>query len=66
MKYKSKGKLQSKWEEPFQIKIDYLNGAYRLAKPDNELLMMPVNGNFLKKYYPRLSDKSAWDSLQSC
>jgi len=28
------------------------NGAYHLATPDGDILMMPVNGKFLKKYYP--------------
>ena len=52
MTHKTKGKFQTKWEEPFVIKIVYSNGAYRLATPDDGTLMMPVNGKFLKKYYP--------------
>jgi len=30
----------------------YLNGAYRLIKPKGDILMMPINGKFLKIYYP--------------
>jgi len=28
------------------------NGAYCLANPNDDTLMMPINGKFLKKYYP--------------
>lgn len=33
------------------------NGAYRLAKPDGEVLMASKNSKFLKKYYPK---KNPW------
>jgi len=52
MTHKTKGKLQPKWEEPFMVEIVYSNGAYRLANPDGDTLMMLINGKFLKKYYP--------------
>jgi len=52
MTHKSKGKFQPKWEGPFVIETVYSNGAYRLATPSGDILMMPVNGKFLKKYYP--------------
>jgi len=52
MTYKTKGKFQPKWEGPFEIETVYSNGAYHLATPDGDILMMPVNGKFLKKYYP--------------
>ena len=42
----------SKWEGPFIIETVYSNGAYRLMTSDGDLLMMPINGKFLKKYYP--------------
>ena len=52
MTHKIKGKFQPKWEGPFVIETVYSNGAYRLATPDGDTLMMLVNGKFLKKYYP--------------
>ena len=41
--HKTKGKFQPKWEGPFVIE---------LITPDGDTLMMPINGRFLKKYYP--------------
>ena len=52
MTHKTKGKFQSKWEEPFIVESVYSNGAYCLITPDGDTLMMPINGRFLKKYYP--------------
>jgi len=52
MMHKIKGKVQPKWEGPFIIETVYLNGAYRLITPDGDTVMMPINGRFLKKYYP--------------
>ena len=52
MMHKTKGKFQPKWEGPFIVETVYSNGAYRLANQNGEMLMMPINGKFLKKYYP--------------
>ena len=52
MTHKTKGKFQPKWEGTFIIETVYSNGANRLATPSSDILMMPVNGKFLKKYYP--------------
>ena len=52
MTHKTKGKFNPKWEGPFVIEYVYSNGAYRLTTAKGELLMMPINGKFLKKYYP--------------
>jgi len=41
--HKTKGKFQPKWKGPFVIE---------LITPDGDTLMMPINGRFLKKYYP--------------
>ena len=49
---KKKGKFEPKWEGPFVIETVYSNGAYRLITQDGNKLMMPINGKFLKKYYP--------------
>ncbi|KAJ6828056.1 uncharacterized protein M6B38_364800 [Iris pallida] len=49
--HKTPGKFEPKWEGPFIIETVYSNGAYRLAKPNGDLFMMPINGKFLKKYY---------------
>jgi len=51
MTHKTKGKFQPKWEGPFVIESVYSNGAYRLTNEKGELLMMSINGKFLKKYY---------------
>jgi len=52
MTHKTKGKFQPKWEGPFVIEIIYSNRAYYLITPDGDTLMMPINGRFLKNYYP--------------
>ena len=52
MTHKIKGKFQLKWEGPFVIETVYSNGEYRLITLDGDTLMMPINGRFLKKYYP--------------
>jgi len=52
MTHKTKGKFQPKWEGLFVIETVYSNGAYRLMTSDIDLLMMSINGRFLKKYYP--------------
>ncbi|XP_020266121.1 uncharacterized protein LOC109841571 [Asparagus officinalis] len=41
---KKKGKFQPKWEGPLMIETIYLNGAYRLVKPNGDKFMMPING----------------------
>jgi len=52
MTHKTKGKFQPKWERPFMVETVYSNGAYYLANPNGNTLMMPINVKFLKKYYP--------------
>ena len=52
MTHKTEGKFQPKWEGPFVIETVYSNGTYRLMTSDGDLLMMPINDRFLKKYYP--------------
>ena len=52
MMHKTKDKFQPKWEGPFVIETVYSNGAYHLMTSDGDLLMMPINDKFLKKYYP--------------
>ena len=51
MTHKSKSKFQPKWKGSFMIETVYSNGAYCLATPDDDILMMLVNDKFLKKYY---------------
>jgi len=34
------------------VKSVYTNGAYRLTNPNDDTLMMPINGKYLKQYYP--------------
>ena len=52
MTHKTKRKFQSKWEGSFIVESVYSNGAYRLIASDGDMLMMPINDRFLKKYYP--------------
>jgi len=52
MTHKTKEKFQPKWEGPFVVELVYSNRAYRLITPDGDMLMMPIYGRFLKKYYP--------------
>ena len=49
---KKKVKFEPKWEGPFVVETVYSSGAYRLVTKDGDRLMMPINGKFLKKYYP--------------
>jgi len=48
----NQGKFQPKWEGSFVIGTVHSNGAYHLMTSDGDLLMMPINGKLLKKYYP--------------
>ena len=52
MTYKTKGKFQPKWEGPYVVETVYSNGAYCHTNPNGDMLMMPINGKFLMKYYP--------------
>ena len=50
-KYTETSPSPSYQEGLFVVVIVYSNGAYRLVNPDGDMLMMPINGKFLKKYY---------------
>jgi len=52
MTHKTKNKFQPKWEGPFVVETSYSNGAYHLTNPNGNVLMMSINGKFLKKYFP--------------
>ena len=52
MMHKTKEKFQPKWEGPFVVESVYSNGTYCLIIPERVILMMPINGKTLKKYYP--------------
>src|SRR3954469_25746806 len=52
MTHKTKGKFQAKWEGPFVVESVYSNGAYRRANANVDIIMMPINDKFLKRYYP--------------
>ncbi|XP_020263088.1 uncharacterized protein LOC109839069 [Asparagus officinalis] len=49
---KKKGKFEPKWKGLFVVETIYSNGAYHLITQNDDKLMMPINGKFLKKYYP--------------
>ncbi|XP_024171885.1 uncharacterized protein LOC112177876 [Rosa chinensis] len=46
------GKWSPRWEGLFIIDQVLGKGAYQLRDQDGELHAMPINGQFLKKYYP--------------
>ncbi|XXG85705.1 hypothetical protein AAC387_Pa11g0739 [Persea americana] len=50
--YKSKGKFKPKWVGPFVINKVFSNGAYALLNMEGDRCMLPINGKFLKRYYP--------------
>ena len=52
MIHKTKEKFQPKWERTFVVESVYSSRAYHFLTPDGDTLMMPINGRFLKKYYP--------------
>ena len=52
MTHMTKRKFQPKWEGSFAVEFVYSNGVYHLITLDGDMLMMPINDKFLKKYYP--------------
>ena len=52
MTHKIKNKFQPKSKRPLVVENVYSNGAYRLANLNANMLMIPINDKFLKKYYP--------------
>ncbi|KAM2645650.1 hypothetical protein EV1_019174 [Malus domestica] len=49
--HKTKSKFTSKWDRPYIIQEVYTNGAYLIMAEDG-LKIGPINGRFLKRYYP--------------
>ena len=49
--HKTKSKFTSKWDGPYVIQEVYTSGAY-LIMADDGLRIGPINGRFLKRYYP--------------
>ena len=46
------GKFEPTWDGPFVIQQVYQGGAYRLVDGEGIPHPYPINGRFLKKYYP--------------
>ncbi|XP_070005803.1 uncharacterized protein [Nicotiana sylvestris] len=44
-------KFTSKWDGPYVVQEAYSSGAYKLVDVDG-MRIGPINGKFLKKYYP--------------
>ncbi|XP_070013017.1 uncharacterized protein [Nicotiana sylvestris] len=44
-------KFTSKWDGPYVVQESYSSGAYKLVDADG-MRIDPINGKFLKKYYP--------------
>jgi ribonuclease HI len=55
-KVRERGKWSPRWEGPYIIDKILGKGAYHLRYADGELHPNPINGRFLKKYYP-----SVWE-----
>ena len=55
-KSRDRGKWSPRWEGPFIIDKILGKGAYHLRYLDGELHSNPINGRYLKKYYP-----SVWE-----
>ncbi|KAM2101948.1 hypothetical protein ACFX1T_000277 [Malus domestica] len=49
--HKTKSKFTSKWDRPYVVQEVYTNGAYLITAEDG-LKIGPINGRFLKRYYP--------------
>ncbi|KAM1116394.1 hypothetical protein ACFX1X_007029 [Malus domestica] len=49
--HKTKSKFTSKWDRPYVIQKVYTNDAYLIMAEDG-LKIGPINGRFLKRYYP--------------
>uniref|UniRef100_A0A803LJ78 Uncharacterized protein n=1 Tax=Chenopodium quinoa TaxID=63459 RepID=A0A803LJ78_CHEQI len=43
--------FSSKWDGPYIVQEVYINGAYKIVDADG-LRVGPINGKFLKRYYP--------------
>uniref|UniRef100_A0A803MDQ2 Integrase catalytic domain-containing protein n=1 Tax=Chenopodium quinoa TaxID=63459 RepID=A0A803MDQ2_CHEQI len=48
---KTGNKFSLKWDGPYIVQEVYTNGAYKIIDAD-ELRIGPINGKFLKRYYP--------------
>ncbi|KAM1856895.1 hypothetical protein ACFX14_007071 [Malus domestica] len=49
--HETKSKFTSKWDRPYVIQKVYTNDAYLIMAEDG-LKIGPINGRFLKRYYP--------------
>ncbi|XP_062017746.1 uncharacterized protein LOC133734122 [Rosa rugosa] len=55
-KLTSRGKWTPRWERPFVVHRILERGVFHLKYLDSDLHRNPINGRFLKKYYP-----SVWE-----
>ncbi|XP_047252256.1 uncharacterized protein LOC124887117 [Capsicum annuum] len=53
--HKSRGKFTPKWDGPYAIQEEYLNGAYKLVDTHG-VKIGPINGKFLKKLTLNICD----------
>ncbi|XP_070055013.1 uncharacterized protein [Nicotiana tomentosiformis] len=49
--HQSGGKFSAKWDEPYIVQEVYSSGAYKIIDSEG-LWIIPMNGKFMKKYYP--------------
>lgn len=50
------GKLSPNWEGPFRIVQVFLNNAYEIEELTSDLIIMSVNGKYLKIYISKLQE----------
>ncbi|XP_024155838.1 uncharacterized protein LOC112163812 [Rosa chinensis] len=55
-KLTSRGKWTPRWDGPFVVHCIMVRGAFHLKDLDGGIHRNPINGRFLKKYYP-----SVWE-----
>ncbi|KAL6219611.1 hypothetical protein ACLB2K_007370 [Fragaria x ananassa] len=53
-KLHGQGKWAPKWKGPFVIDHIDGNSAYRLRDVDGDIPQNPINGRYLKKYFPEI------------
>ncbi|XP_059626926.1 uncharacterized protein LOC132269687 [Cornus florida] len=54
------GKWSPNWEGPFMVYKVLKEGAYHLQDLDGEIHLRPINGRYLKTYYPTI-----WETMEN-
>ena len=51
MMHRTRSKFTPKWDDPYVVREVYWNGAYKIVNREG-VRVGPINGRFLKHYYP--------------